>query len=257
MLRYEYKYIVPLGLLDKLRALIRPFMELDQHAVETGGEYTVRSIYFDTPDYECYTMKLDGVKRRNKVRLRGYNLEGDHHPVFFELKKKRDEPLYKNRAGLEFEAAKLILQGSPVEDFVQPTQKIPQAVDNARRFLYHIHSRNMRPVVAVIYEREPYQGIFKDRDNDLRITFDKNLRGVAYPSLDELFEEKYAHLVDNQHFIMEIKFNLYLPSWVRAIVASLDLKKGPASKYVLCVESNPAIMSGMGQLADGFRQVMR
>ena len=112
MLRYEYKYIVPKSLLDKLRELIKPFMELDKHAVDSGGEYTVRSIYFDTPALECYTMKLDGVKRRNKVRLRGYNLKGDSNPVFFELKKKRDEPLYKNRAGLDFTAAKKILQRS-------------------------------------------------------------------------------------------------------------------------------------------------
>ncbi|MCB0522461.1 MAG: polyphosphate polymerase domain-containing protein [Lewinellaceae bacterium] len=255
MLRYEYKYLVPISMLDQLRGLLRPFTELDRHAAENGGEYTVRSIYFDTQDLECYFMKLAGVKRRNKVRLRGYNLEADGNPVFFEIKKKVDEPLFKNRAAMSFEAARSILRGEPLEDFVQPSRKLPEAVNNARRFMYHIHARNMRPVVAVIYEREPYQGLFKDRDNNLRITFDKNLRGVAHPALDDLFEEQYAHPVDNRHFILEVKFNLYLPGWVKAITASLNLKKGPASKYVMCIESNPEILSGKGQVISSSRQM--
>lgn len=255
MLRYEYKYWVPIGKLDELRGLLGPFMELDRHAVDSGGEYTVRSIYFDTPDLECYFMKLSGVKRRNKVRLRGYNLKEDDNTVFFEIKKKVDEPLIKNRAGMKYEDAVRILEGGPVEQLVQPSPKWPEAVNNARRFMYHLHARNMRPMVTVIYEREPYQSILKDRANDLRITFDKHLRGVAHPGYHELFEEKYAHPVDNSRFIMEIKFNLYLPAWVKAIAASLDLQKGPASKYALCIESHPEILTGKGQVISSSRQL--
>jgi SPX domain protein involved in polyphosphate accumulation len=219
-----------------MRKLLEPFMHQDPYAAMNGGEYSVRSIYFDTPDLECYFQKLAGVKRRNKVRLRGYN-RGEGSEVFFEIKKKVDEPLIKNRAPMTFEAARKILKGMPVEDFVEPTRKYPLAVDDARRFLYHIYVRRMRPAVTVIYEREPFQAILKDRGNDLRITFDKHLRAVAYPTLDELFEEKHPILVNEQYFIMEIKFNRYLPAWVKAIVTTFGLKKGPASKYVLCMDA--------------------
>ena len=247
MLRFEYKYFVPSGQLEKLRAMIQPFMELDKHAEASGGEYTVRSIYFDTSDLECYYQKLAGVKRRNKVRLRGYNNEEDGNLVFFEIKKKIDEPLYKNRAALEFEDAKKILLGKPLEGAVIGTKKISktEAIENARRFMYHIHARQLQPVVTVIYEREPYQYILKDRDNDLRITFDKNLRAVPYPSLDELFEEKISYEVDPCTFILEIKFNCYLPAWAKAIVTSLGLTKGPASKYVMALEACPEISPGV------------
>jgi hypothetical protein len=125
----------------------------------------------------------------------------------------------------------------PVENYVNPTLKYPLAVEDARRFLYHIYARRMRPTVTVIYEREPYKGILKDRENDLRITFDKHLRGVAYPNLEGLFEEKHAVLVNEQYFIMEIKFNRYLPSWVRATITAFGLKKVPASKYILCMDA--------------------
>lgn len=228
MLRFEYKYIIPLAKLEQLRALVTPFMTLDKYAAEVGGEYTVRSIYFDTPDLACYYDKLAGVNRRNKVRLRGYNIEGDEGTVFFEIKKKVNEPLFKNRAKMTYGEARNLIEGQALEDDTQ---------ENARRFLYHLYARRMFPIVTVIYEREPYQFIIKEKDNDLRITFDKNLRAVANPSLEDLYEEENAVPVLEGFFIMEIKFNQYLPAWVRAMVASMGLFKGPASKYAMSVEA--------------------
>jgi hypothetical protein len=244
MLRFEYKYFFPAEQLDKLRAMLQPFMELDRYAKENGGEYTVRSIYFDTPDLACYYQKLAGVKRRNKVRLRGYNHEEDENRVFFEIKKKVDDPLYKNRASFSFEEAKAVLSGAPPDAFFSADGKDAEALNNARRFLYHIHARQMQPIVTVIYEREPYQAILKDRLNDVRLTFDKNLRGVAYPTLENLFDEKRAHLFNPEWYIMEVKFNLFLPSWTKAIVTTMGLKKGPASKYVICVDACREIKPG-------------
>jgi hypothetical protein len=96
----------------------------------------------------------------------------------------------------------------------------------------------------VFYEREPYRAIFFDKENDLRITLDKNLRAVAWPSLDALFEEKLSYPVEPRRFIVEIKFNRYLPNWVKAVVASLGLTRASASKYALCVEAHPELSVG-------------
>ena len=228
-MRFEYKYIIPNTQLVKLREMIAPFVQLDKYARNHGGEYTVRSIYFDTPELECYREKIAGVKRRNKVRLRGYNGGGNGDTVFFEIKKKVDEPLFKNRVSMTFAEALKTLEGREVTDVI--------ASENARRFLYHLYARRMQPVVTVIYEREPFQALLKDLDNDLRITFDKNLRAVPYPTIEDLYREESARPVDGNHFIMEVKFNRYLPAWVKTIIASFGLKKGPASKYALSVEA--------------------
>jgi SPX domain protein involved in polyphosphate accumulation len=248
MLRYEYKYFVPYEQLQKLRSIIAPLMDLDDYAREHGGEYTVRSIYFDTPDWDCYFQKVSGVKRRNKVRLRGYNGGNVGTEVFFEIKKKVDEPLYKNRASLTYEEAQQVLLGKSLEEVEFAANGKRDAVEDARRFLYHLHARQMRPVITVIYEREPYQTIFIDRENDLRITLDKNLRAVAWPSPGELFEERHPYPVESRRFILEIKFNRYLPNWVKAVVSSLGLTKCSASKYVLCVEAHPEIEVGRFRL---------
>jgi hypothetical protein len=243
MLRYEYKYLVPYEKLKRLRELIGPFMKLDGFAQKNGGEYTVRSIYFDTPDLECYAQTRQGVKRRNKVRLRGYN-DGDAQSlVFFEIKKKVDEPLHKNRAALTYAEAQEVLMGKSLEEVAVTVTRSADAVEDAQRFIYHVRARRMQPVNIVIYDREAYEAIFFDEENDLRITFDKNLRTIALPALDALFDERNARMVGKVHFILEVKFNRYLPNWVKAVTGSLGLTRSSASKYALCVEANPEILN--------------
>ena len=63
------------------------------------------------------------------------------------------------------------------------------SLDNARRFFYQILSRNLRPVVNVIYEREPFAGANFDPENDFRLTFDLHLRSVAR-RIDEITAAK-------------------------------------------------------------------
>ncbi len=235
MLRYEYKYIIPYSRLGELRHWIAALAKKDPHA-QAKGEYTVRSIYFDTADLECYELKMAGVKRRNKVRLRGYDKGDDRSKVFFEIKKKVDEPLYKNRAGLPYEIAVQLLRGLPFRPATDGSGIAVSDLLDAQKFLYHIFARKLQPVINVIYEREPYQ--FKiDPVNDLRITFDKDLRAVRAPGIDELFVDKQPVRALNGHFIMEVKFNRYLPSWTRQLLVSMGLKKGPASKYTLCMDA--------------------
>ncbi len=243
MLRFEHKYILPAEQLDPLRHRILPFMVPDRHAERTGGSYTVRSIYFETEARDSYQQKIAGLKRRNKLRLRGYGTPDEGHPVFFEIKEKVDEPLEKFRARLTYAQARAVLAGTPPEEFLRPEAGRDRELNNVRRFLYQLHIRQMRPFVTVVYEREPYLSILGDRDNDLRITFDRNLRAVPSPALSDLFGEEAVQPVMDRHFILEIKFNRQLPGWVRALTAGLGMVKVPASKYQLSVEACPALLT--------------
>jgi len=59
MLRYEYKYIIPLWKINELRRLILPYMNLDKHAKgREGDQYTIKSIYFDSPSFDFYYEKI-------------------------------------------------------------------------------------------------------------------------------------------------------------------------------------------------------
>lgn len=232
-MRYEYKYLVLNHQLDELRRQLHPFIQLDDFAQQQGGEYTVRSIYFDTPAYEHYHSKVNHLPHRLKVRLRGYGIGDDDSTVFFEIKRKYEAPIAKNRCALVFGLAKSLFRPESTDELLGTHPK----ADNARRFLYQVHSRLMRPVVNIIYEREPFQSRLHDPGNDLRITFDKSLRAVPWPGLDELYSENRVRFATQDAFIVEIKFNHYCPAWVRTILAGLHLRKEPASKYVLGIQA--------------------
>jgi hypothetical protein len=238
-MRYEYKYYVPNIHFRKLKEVILPFLETDSFAVKTGGEYTVRSIYFDTPDFDLYHTKLEGFKHRYKVRLRGYNNGDEDSLVFMEIKRKYEHPILKNRASATFGDVMNMFRGMPVEKVMEG--KPAHMTDNARRFFYQIYSHRMKPVVNVIYEREPYHSKFEDPDNNFRLTIDKNLRSSPYPDVADLFVDKRIQYALHNHFILEIKFNHYMPIWTKPLVAHMNLKRESASKYCICIDSHPDI----------------
>ncbi len=237
-MRYEFKYLVPSEQYAALRAALQPFLLADRFAEQMpNGRYTVRSIYFDTPDFEMYHTKVDGIAHRLKVRLRGYNIGDDNSTVFMEIKRKYEGPILKNRSDAPFGVVKSLFAGGSFDELA-PQIRNPE---NARRFFYQVLSRNLRPVVNVIYEREPFVGKTIDPENDFRVTFDLQLRGQAYLSVDELFKEVGPQYVYPGFFILEVKFNRFCPAWVKPIMESFQLRKEPASKYVGCIDASPFI----------------
>lgn len=62
-LRYEKKYLVSNDLLSALRERVSPFLVPDLFAQNSGydlPEYTVRSIYLDSPDKDSVFEKKEG-----------------------------------------------------------------------------------------------------------------------------------------------------------------------------------------------------
>jgi hypothetical protein len=237
-MRFEYKYKIPNFRLPELRSMIAPFVEIDRFAHDSPEHYyTVRSIYFDTPDFEMYQTKRDHLANRQKVRLRGYNVGNDESTVFLEIKRKYEGPIVKNRYSVAYGTVKKMFSGGQFNALFPETVK----AEHARRFFYQVYSRNLRPVVNVVYEREPYYSKVHDPLNDCRLTIDFNWRGAAYPGVDELFDETNMVYCLDGSFVLEVKFNQYCPQWVKPILAALDAQRGPASKYVTCIDGNPAI----------------
>jgi hypothetical protein len=237
-MRFEFKYLVPIEQYESLKAVMLPFLKRDRFAQQQPkGLYTVRSIYFDTPGFEMYHTKIEGIAHRMKVRLRGYNIGDDNATVFMEIKRKYEGPILKNRSDASFGLVKQLFNRASFEDCA-PHIHNP---DNARRFFYQILSHNLQPVVNVIYEREPFQANTVNIENDFRCTFDMHLRSVAYPKVEELYKEDHVCYAYPGFFILEIKFNQYCPAWVKPVIEDFQLRKEPASKYVGTIDSNPFI----------------
>lgn len=231
MLRYERKYLVPYSALNDLWKRIMPFVRPDMFAANSKEypEYTVRSIHFDTFRKHAVEEKDEGVSVRKKLRIRGYDSLNDKSIVFLEIKRKIENRIGKNRASLPYQHLDTLLNTGIYEPYL--TSQSAKMQHDASRFLYNYYRYNMIPVNRIVYEREPYHGVF---DPGIRITFDKNIRSTIFPGRTEIFEEKDEVYPWPEHFILEIKyFESPMPIWARSIVNEFELQLEALSKYVM------------------------
>ena len=239
MKKYEYKYRIPVEMLSELHKLINPYVEKDAYMNEGGPSgYTVRSIYFDSPQYDYYHEKESGIKVRKKIRIRGYNNQNPENTVFLEIKRKNEKQIYKNRAPVAFHNLKNFISSGNAEKYIRTDTGLNNTIEDSQRFLFHIHKSHLHPLVLVIYEREAYSGKY---DHTLRITFDKNLRSSIHPEFDNLYDERNIKYSLPSFFIFEVKFITVFPSWLKLIIKSLKLKLESTSKFSLCIDEHDVV----------------
>lgn len=234
--RTEYKYLIPYHLIDDIRAEIWPYVNVDEFAREREqAEYTVRSIYLDTPQLNFYNEKIEGLKVRRKLRIRGYNEFHQDNLIFLEIKRKYVNFVDKNRAPLRQGNLAGLMQTHEFEQFVISLSGHGQEVENAYRFFFHLLKRGLQPTCLVIYEREAF---FNKFDPGFRLTFDKNVRSSLYPSLDKLHSEDAIRYALPNYFILEMKFDHGIPSWMRSLIRRYEFTRLALSKYTICLDSH-------------------
>jgi hypothetical protein len=234
--RYEYKFLVPSEIIDIIREEILLFMEEDDFAKRhKSGQYTVRSIYYDTPKFTCYKEKLDGVQHRNKYRIRGYDKENKDSLAFLEIKQKNTNCISKSRAPLHYTNVFKSLRNNDLKNYVISFSGNGAELKDGEKFIYNYHKKNLRPAVLVIYDREAFWGKF---DKSLRITFDKNLRSAIFPNLKALYSEEGVKKIMNKNFILEVKFYGMLPMWIKSLLSKYELKREALSKYTMSLEAH-------------------
>jgi hypothetical protein len=216
-------------MLEPMRKRFMPFLVPDLNADQTElkSEYIVRSIYFDTPNFDSLSEKKEGLENRLKLRIRGYNNYFSGCEVFLEIKRKFGDRIAKNRAITVYDLLDKTLETGELKRSNGKTSDIMK--EDAARFLFHLHREAQRPVNLVVYEREPYHGKF---DSSVRITFDKNIRAAVFPHLSELFSNNGLSHIWKDAFILEIKyFDGGMPSWCKSIIQEFELKHEALSKY--------------------------
>ncbi|MGD0339633.1 MAG: polyphosphate polymerase domain-containing protein [Bacteroidota bacterium] len=227
--RLEYKYLVSTMYLEKLRTSLLGYLDYDDYAsIRPSKEYTVRSIYLDSFDYKCYYEKLDGIHTRKKLRIRGYNQKEENPRVFFEIKRKNDNFVSKDRARVPIQDIRKTLRGSN-----SVTQLDDEEKKYLNNFFFYYQLRHLEPKVLVVYEREPFQCKF---GSHLRVTIDKNLRSKVVYDYDMLFDEEGLTGGNRKEFILEIKFYQVLPQWIDKVIGEFDLTRIAVSKYTSCID---------------------
>lgn len=228
--RYEFKYLLRPELAERVVDFLTSYLEMDKYCrANDTNAYTVRSIYFDSPDFECFHEKLGGQKYREKFRIRTYN-HSDSAPLLLENKVKNGLSYVKDKVTLNDDALKAIknLDYDGLSD-VDVMHKNGRILD---RLFFHIYRKAYSPVALVTYDREAY--VYPGQDT-IRVTLDRNLRARIFPSLDQIYEEERLENLLYNWIILEVKFSNVLPRWMRRLNTLFHLRRQACSKYCTSV----------------------
>ena len=233
--RFEFKYILPEAQRDELETQFQYFVELDPFVAEQpNAKYFVRSLYFDNEIRSHYWEKENGVKHRQKFRLRTYTSDEESGtPQFLEIKGRHNNLVFKHRIPLG-EARGDGSYGLPYSDSV--TEDVLARIEPGpirERFEFDLHRKNIRPLTLVDYWRRPYVSKY---DPEFRMTFDDSLHGCA---TDQLFPPGYARSrrVLPGYTILEVKFRFHLPKWFHRLIQTNELTRVSVSKFCACMRA--------------------
>lgn len=238
--RHEEKYLLDETAFTMLYWRLRPFMQLDSHAMmpgwpddpnlldeipglETDAQYPgyqVKSLYFDTIGRHGLFEKLAGVDQRHKYRIRVYN-NGDH-VIHLEKKMKRNQYCLKHSIPVTRPQVEALLNG----DF----EWLLDAGSLGAEMYAEMRTRLLAPLVLVDYHRIP----FVWPADEIRITFDSHLSTGIFRT--DLFDEHAAlhpALTPGQ-VILEVKYNHFLPDFISDLLAVPGSVPVAMSKYAMC-----------------------
>ena len=217
--RHEQKFWISKYQYHRLRSAFRAVLYIDKHCYE-HGDYNIRSLYFDSYQGEACFDKLSGLSKRRKFRMRIYNRSSEY--ITMEIKKRLQDRISKQMCTLHLDQALELMEG-----------ELPEVDNNNEVLMQFYHEMNqklIKPTVLVEYDREAYVHPM----GNVRITFDKNLRSGG--SRIDLFHLSPCSISVHsaEQMILEVKFDDYLPAFVRKILSRQLIGPQAISKYYLC-----------------------
>lgn len=216
--RHELKYFLSYADYEYARNILLDIMGADAHSPERG--YPLRSLYFDGFDDDSVIEKLDGIEFRDKYRLRSY---GSEYPwVKLERKRKNDNYVQKTSVTLSTDEAQQLIDGDT-------DMLLQHESPGARSIYFDLVRMYRRPVVLIDYMREAYTLPY----NEVRITFDKAI-SASTTNLDMFdWSTETRQIQPNNIIIMEVKYNVALPSWFKDVFRFESATNAAISKYTL------------------------
>ncbi len=216
--RHEWKHLISYSDLLEIRMRMRAVARPDPHAAD--GKYHIRSLYFDNGRDKALREKIDGVNRREKFRIRYYNLD----PSLIKLEKKSRQ----NGLGTKFSAG---LTASEAQRIVEGDTEWMRESDSSliQELFFKMRNQGLAPKTIVDYTREP----FVYGPGNVRVTLDYDIRtGLA--CTDFLDPDCITVPAGERSMLLEVKWDDFLPDIIRDAVQLRDTRVTAFSKYAQC-----------------------
>lgn len=257
--RFELKYLLHEETALQVRDFVQCYLPIDEYGVGRPNlSYNVHSLYLDSDALTTYWDTINGNRNRYKLRIRFYSTDPSV-PVYFEIKRRANSCIMKQRGGVKGTAMPLLLSGylPEADHLVSYTPKALTALNNFSRLMNQIQAK---PKVHIAYQREAYA----NEPGTVRVTLDRHVCSQA--NLDGKVDTKMKHphhsfllpeyaatdigaltrqcttdyLNDPPppcYVILELKFNDRFPLWFRDLVRHFNLMQRGAAKYCASIQA--------------------
>lgn len=216
--RVEKKYFISESQRYQLQKYFAKILQQDPNNGDNG--YMVRSLYFDTLYDDDFHDKEDGLEDRQKLRLRTYNINDNN--VKLELKQKFGNYQKKETISIDKDDAIALSIGN-----ADALKKYDSQLCQRIRLMMML--KQYRPKCIVEYRRFAF--IYPA--NDIRITFDSEIKGTI--SEANIFDPNLActPLLLKERCIMEVKYNNFMISYIKDAITHSQATQTAASKFCM------------------------
>lgn len=225
--RFEQKYLISEETALEVRDFVRSHLDVDENGEgKPNLAYPVHSLYLDSDTLITYWATINGDKNRFKLRLRFY----DHHPespVFFEIKRRMNNCIMKQRGGVRQSFVDWLLAGHlpEKEHLVTKDPKQLVALQSFCRLMQNIHAK---PKLHIGYQREAW--VHAD-NNSVRVTMDRHVCALPQFATRFITQMENPWLPFGKSVILELKFTNRFPEWFGELVRIFGLVQQSAAKY--------------------------
>ena len=220
--RHEKKYFISQATYHILRQRLKAAMRPDENS--ENGQYVITSLYFDDAYLTAYNDKQAGLSQRKKFRIRVYN----HSAKVIKLEQKMKDGDYTHKTSVritEDEYRKML-----VGDYAFLSEE--RFADTAGADFFASDSTvRLHPSANVEYIREAYVC----PAGNVRITFDMKLASGLDADITK-DDGRFFRIFDDNTIILEVKYDEFIPEYIRELLGGLGLQRDSASKYVYCVD---------------------
>lgn len=223
MYRVEDKYQCSEGEMRLLQMRLEPLLRPDDFQTNING-YKVTSVYFDDLNDSFLKDTVNGIRLREKYRIRIY--DNSFETIKLEVKYKRDNRVLKKTRSITKEQMQSLVDGECIED------KENSLGSPVTLFNLGIKTYGLRPKVIVEYDRKAY--VYNA--GNVRITLDRDIRaGDQIETFIRGGTVQYNY-IDEISRVLEVKYDEFLPGFIADILESGNMKQISCSKYRLCRE---------------------
>ena len=225
--RFELKYLVNEDVALAMRDFIRCYLIPDEFAAKSDiFSYPNHSLYLDSDDLRIYWDVVNGNKNRYKLRLRYYD-DNPSAPVFFEIKRRSDNAILKERGAVRRDAVATLLAGQ-LPDASHLVSNHPRHLTSLQHFCRLMHDSAAKPRTHVRYLREAWMSA---EDNSVRVTFDREVCSTAHTEPVVTTQMENPVMPWGRLVILELKFTTRFPNWFFEMVRLYNAMQCGVAKY--------------------------